>query len=58
MKLENTHMNQEIVDIEQEITDMKFEKAGWHKYVNMVFNVLLAVMMTFDSTLVFQVTLL
>ena len=53
-------MKEEIADVKQEIADINLEKAGMKLEINM-FNVwssifFLAVMMTFDSTLVFQVT--
>ena len=60
IKLENVCMKQEITDMKQEIADMKLEKAGMKLEINtLIFGLqCFAVMMTFDSTLVFQVTLL
>ena len=61
MKQEIADMKKEIADMKQEIADMKQEIADMKQEINMlnlVFKVLPAVMMTLDSTLVFQVTLL
>ena len=54
-------MKQEIADMKQEIADMKLEKAGMKLEINMLtfgLHVFLAMMITFDSLLFFQVTLL
>ena len=59
-KLENARMKQEIADIKQEIADMKLEKDDMRIEMNrLTFGLqhLLAVMMIFNSTLVFQITL-
>ena len=69
MKLENAckkqeiaDMKQEIADMKQEIVDMKLEKGGMKLEINMLTfglqHFAATVMTTFDSTLVFQVTLL
>ena len=58
MKFERACIKQEIADMKQDIADMKLEKAGMTLEINTAFNLFPAVMMTFDSTMVFHLTLL